>query len=46
MNDFSDIITKIRHLINQNNYKFTVHALARCIERDISPDEIKETIKP
>ena len=37
-------INSIQESIEQGEYRFTIHALERCIERHISPDEIKEAI--
>ncbi len=37
-------IKSIQKAIKYGEYRFTVHALERCIERNISPYEIKEAI--
>ena len=37
-------INLIQEAIVQGEYRFTLHALERCIERNISPNEIKEAI--
>ena len=35
---------EIRVAVENNQHRFTLHSLERMIERDIQPDEIKETI--
>ncbi|RLB75483.1 MAG: DUF4258 domain-containing protein [Deltaproteobacteria bacterium] len=37
-------IESIREAIRQGEYRFTIHALERCIERNISPKEIEKAI--
>jgi len=37
-------INSIRKAIKRGEYSFTIHALERCIERSISPNEVKEAI--
>jgi len=37
-------INLIQEGIKQGEYRFTIHALERCIERNISPNEIREAI--
>ena len=37
-------INSIREAIKQGKYCFTIHAFERCIERNISPNEVKEAI--
>ena len=38
------MIDSIRERVKEGNYRLTVHALERCLERDISPGEIKDVI--
>lgn len=38
------MIEEIRKRVKAGNYRLTVHAFERCVERDISPDELKEVI--
>ena len=38
------MISKIQTSVREGNYRFTSHAIERCIERDICPAEIKEAI--
>jgi len=38
------MIADIKKRVKQSEYRFTSHAIARCIERDISPDEVREVI--
>ncbi len=44
MSEFSAIIDRIRLKTKQNDYKFTIHALERCIERNIDPGEIRKAL--
>ncbi|HDH98876.1 MAG TPA: DUF4258 domain-containing protein, partial [Deltaproteobacteria bacterium] len=37
-------INSVQEGIKQGEYRFTIHALERCIERNISPNEIREAI--
>jgi hypothetical protein len=38
------MIEEVRKEVKTGNYRLTVHALERCVERDIWPDELKEVI--
>ena len=38
------MIESIRKRVEAENYRFTIHALERCMERHISPDQIKDII--
>ena len=38
------MIEEIRKKVKTGDYRLTVHAFERCVERDISPDELKEVI--
>jgi hypothetical protein len=38
------MIEIIKKSVRLNNYRFTVHALERCIERSISPENAREAI--
>ena len=38
------MISEIRKHIKESEYRFTSHAIERCIERDIPPDEVNELI--
>ena len=38
------MISEIRKDVKKSEYRFTSHAIERCIERDIPPDEVKEVI--
>jgi len=38
------MIENIKKSVREYNYRFTVHALERCAERNISPEDVRETI--
>jgi len=38
------VIERIKKQINSGNYRFTVHGFERCVERHISPSEVKDVI--
>jgi hypothetical protein len=38
------MIEDIRKKVKAGDYRLTVHAFERCVERDISPNELKEVI--
>jgi hypothetical protein len=38
------MIEEVRKKVKTGDYRLTVHALERCVERDIWPDELKEVI--
>ena len=38
------MIEEVRKKVKTGGYRLTVHALERCVERDIWPDELKEVI--
>jgi hypothetical protein len=38
------MIEGIRKKVKAGDYRLTVHAFERCVERDISPNELKEVI--
>ena len=44
MYDFRRIMEEIRKQVAAGQHRFTLHALERCIERSISPEEIKAAI--
>jgi hypothetical protein len=35
------MIERIKKQVEAENYRFTIHGLERCVERHISPDEVK-----
>ena len=35
------MIEKIKNQVEAGNYRFTIHGLERCVERNISPNEVK-----
>ena len=35
------MIEKIKEQVEAENYRFTIHSLERCVERHISPNEVK-----
>jgi hypothetical protein len=35
------MIERIKRLIRAENYRFTLHGFERCVERRISPNEVK-----
>ncbi|MFH0814029.1 MAG: DUF4258 domain-containing protein [Pseudomonadota bacterium] len=37
-------IEDVRKNIRIGNYRLTIHAFERCVERDISPDEVEYVI--
>jgi hypothetical protein len=38
------MIEEVRKKVKTGDYRLTVHALERCVEREIWPDELKEVI--
>lgn len=38
------MIKKIQEQVKVGNYRFTIHAFERCIERNISPEQVKSVI--
>ena len=38
------MIDDIRKQLESGDYRLTIHALERCVERNISPEEIKDVI--
>jgi hypothetical protein len=38
------VIDRIRKRVAVGDYRFTIHAFERCVERGISPEEIKDVI--
>lgn len=38
------MIGSIRKRVKADNYRFTIHAFERCVERGISPNEIKDAL--
>jgi hypothetical protein len=38
------LIESIKRQVKADNYRFTLHAFERCVERDISPEQLKSTI--
>ena len=38
------MIEEVKEKVKIGNYRLTVHAFERCVERDIWPDELKEVI--
>ena len=38
------MIKKIQEQVKADNYRFTLHAFERCVERDISPEQLKSAI--
>ena len=38
------MIEEVRKIVKTGDYRLTVHAFERCVERDIWPDELKEVI--
>ena len=38
------MIENIQRRVKEGNYRFTIHAFERCVERDISPEEVKSVI--
>ena len=38
------MIEGLQKRIREGDYRYTIHALERCIERDISPQQIKNAI--
>lgn len=35
------MIERIKKQVEAENYRFTIHGLERCVERNISPNEVK-----
>ena len=35
------MIGKIKEQVEAESYRFTIHSLERCVERHISPNEVK-----
>lgn len=40
----SSLISRIRKQVGADAHRFTVHGFERCVERHISPDEVKHVI--
>jgi hypothetical protein len=38
------MIESIKKQVETGNYRFTLHGFERCVERSISPDEVKEAV--
>jgi len=38
------LIEKIQKRVKAGNYRFTIHAFERCVERGISPEQVKSAI--
>jgi len=38
------MIDNIKKLVEDDNYRLTIHVVERCAERDISPQEAKEAL--
>jgi hypothetical protein len=38
------MIKDIKNRVSEGNYRFTIHGLERCIERNISPNDIEHAI--
>ena len=38
------MIERIKKQVQAENYRFTIHGFERCVERNISPDEVKYAI--
>ena len=38
------MIEKIKKQVEENKYRFTIHGFERCVERNISPNEVKYAI--
>ena len=38
------MIEKIKNQVETGDYRFTIHGFERCVERDISPKEVKYAI--
>ena len=38
------MIEKIKQQVKAGNYRFTIHGFERCVERHISPNEVKYVI--
>ena len=38
------VIKAIKKQVNAGNYRFTIHGFERCVERHISPNEVKYAI--
>ena len=38
------MIEDIKRRVEAGDYRLTVHAFERCVERDISPNELKDVI--
>lgn len=38
------MIEKIQKRVKAGNYRFTIHAFERCVERGISPEQVKSAI--
>ena len=38
------MIEKIQKRVKAGNYRFTIHAFERCVERNISPEQLKSAI--
>lgn len=42
--EFSLMIERIKKHVKAGDYRFTIHGFERCVERDISPKEVKYAI--
>lgn len=40
----TDLIEKIKSRIKADKHRFTIHAFERCVERGISPEQVKSAI--
>ncbi len=40
----NSMIENIKKKVKEGNYRFTIHGFERCIERDISPNEVNYVI--
>jgi hypothetical protein len=38
------MLEDIRRRVESGNYRFTIHGFERCVERGISPEEVKDAI--
>jgi hypothetical protein len=38
------VLENIKKLVEADDYRLTIHALERCAERDISPQEVREVL--
>jgi len=40
----NSVIETIKNQVKKGDYRFTLHGFERCVERDISPDEVQDAI--